>query len=178
MGFVYPAHVALTFLIVMAGTLLSRVPVSSLFACRSGAWGKLANVALGSLTGLVVAICAGLGRNSDSPFQYALLSDPLSIVGITTILLLVLGLPVAGEVFFRGVLFRSLSEYTTAPAAMLGSSFIYVCLWPLYSPTIRLVLAALAAGLFCRTRSLMAPIIASVVLNCLLLIAVLYHVTL
>jgi membrane protease YdiL (CAAX protease family) len=177
LGFFYPARVLLTFLIVTTAAGLCG-PVRSLFVWRPDAWGKLASIALGSLTGVSLAIFAGLRQNSDSTFQYALLSDPLSAVGITTILLLVLGLPVAGEVFFRGVVLRSLSEYTTAPAAIMGSSIIFACFWPLYSPSLRLVFAVLAAGLFYRTRSLIAPIVASAVLNCSLLIAVLYHLTL
>jgi membrane protease YdiL (CAAX protease family) len=177
MGFVYPARVLLIFLLAAAATALcGRLRV--LFVRCLDARGKLASVALGLLTGVAVAIFAGLGRNPDWSFQYALLSDPLSAVGITTVLLLVLGLPVAGEAFFRGVVFRALSEHTTTPAAIVGSSVIFVCLWPLYSPAIRLIFAVLMAGLYYRTRSLAAPIVAGVVLNSSLLIAVLYRLTL
>jgi membrane protease YdiL (CAAX protease family) len=174
LGFVYPARTLSAFLIVaVAAGLCGRI--KSLLVWRLNARGSLENVALGLVTGTAVAIFAGWAQNSDLPYQYALLSDPLSPVGITTILLLMLGLPVVGELFFRGIVFGSLLEHTTVPAAIIGSSIVYACFWPLYGPSVCLVFALLTAGLFYRARSLIAPIVASAVLNCLLLVATLYH---
>jgi membrane protease YdiL (CAAX protease family) len=132
----------------------------------------------GLATGVAVSIVAGLGRNSDALLQRgivfgALLWNPERVFGIASLLLIAIALPVVGEAFYRGIVLRTLTEYTTMPAAILGSSILFACIFPLYSPATRLVFGVLAGGLFYWARNLIAPTVASVALSFSLLVSVL-----
>lgn len=174
--FGYPAE-ALIYLIALAGLICAywRLGLFNRYPVTRARW---KSVLLGLATGVAVSIFAGLGRNSDALPQRviifrALLWNPDRVFGVASLLLVAVALPVVGEVFYRGIVLRTLIDYTTAPAAILGSSILFAYMFPLYNPAARLIFGILVGGLFYWTRSLLAPILACLSLSFSLLISVL-----
>ena len=79
-------------------------------------------------------------------------ADPLFVVAVVGSVLLT---PVAGEVFFRGVLYQALRKRTGVVFATLGSAALFTMLhwWPAMAPEF-LFLGIMLAVAFERTRSL------------------------
>lgn len=123
----------------------------------------LPQIGFGLLLGALVSLfeapfLAHMGTTLGPPI--VLLSRILSPVGAPILLLLLVLLPTAGEIVFRGILFRTLTEHVAIPAAILASSLLFACYWPLFHPLTRFVFAALSAVMYYRTRSLLPSIIA------------------
>lgn len=178
--YAYPAEALIT-LVVLSGVLLAYRPPRTIFAWYPHEHSGWASIVLGMAVGAGLSAFAGLSGNSDARLERGLLSaalvpNPGRATAILSVLLVAAALPIIGEIFFRGVVLRTLAEHTTFPAAILGSSLLFAVLFvPLYGPITRLVFSLLAGSLFYRTRSLIGPILASVTLSCLLLTSVLYR---
>jgi membrane protease YdiL (CAAX protease family) len=92
-----------------------------------------------------------------------LIAHALSPLGVLDLVLIVIALAVGGEVVYQGIVFRTLSEYGNAPAAVLGSSFLFAYICPVLDFPAAIILGIASAVLYYRTRNLLAPITANAV---------------
>lgn len=70
------------------------------------------------------------------------------------------------ELFFGGILFRSLAEYASVPASIIASCLLGAYLWPVGSPFAGVIFGAVSAILFYKSRFLLASIVAATVFLC------------
>ena len=70
---------------------------------------------------------------------------PIRVESVLFVLLFGGALPVATEMVFRGIVFRTLSEYLSRTAAILTSALIFATLWPVFSPPIGVLLGVATA---------------------------------
>lgn len=141
----------------------------------------LAALGFGLGGGLVaVAIGAGLGALleaiglpvSEQPLLEELLSDPANLVKLAP--WIVLAMPIAEEVFFRGYLYRFLAQRVSFPAGLLTSSVLFAVVhMNLSGFLIYLGVGMVFALAYRRTSNLMTPITAHVTYNGLLVLGML-----
>ena len=174
----YTIEALLTFL---ATTLvvLAYAHFRLLFTLRSKTKPLWATIGIGFIMGLVGSYFAGLAHNSDAFQQGVVLSKALVFndgpaLGIVALFVIAVALPIVGELFYRAIVFRTLTEYASLPAAVLGSSILFsFCFLPLYNPLTRVIFGVLAAGIFYWTGTIIAPMVASISFSCSLFISVL-----
>ncbi len=81
--------------------------------------------------------------------------------GLGLALLLVFVLPVAAEIFFRGILLRELLGSISVPSALILSTLLFVLSWPAFNWIAGAALGLGAGFLFYRTRSVLACTVAN-----------------
>jgi membrane protease YdiL (CAAX protease family) len=86
-------------------------------------------------------------------------------------LLVVVGAPICEEYLFRGLLLRSLQRHSGLIRAALVSSVVFALMHPPIACVPVFVLGVAAAVSFGRSRSLLAPVLAHMVYNALLVLA-------
>jgi membrane protease YdiL (CAAX protease family) len=162
---IYPL-VCLLSLLLLLGIIFSYGSIRSILAWEPNRISATTAVTLGLTAGILVAAFAGLSHNSDSIFQGLLFSRAQTLIGVFYLSVILLAVPLAGEVVFRGIIFRTLAERATVPAAFIASSLLFAYLYPLYNFNTRLLFGILASALFYWTKSLIAPMFASIALSC------------
>jgi membrane protease YdiL (CAAX protease family) len=160
------AAMLLLFLLTMLALIWWYRSSGAVFAWNFGK-GTSRAIGIGVFAGLILSLlgCALSYRSPDLSLQVLLLSWGISIKGIPQLLALFVVLPIAGEMVFSGIVFGTLSEHVSIPAAAIGSTLAFAFIWPLFDVATRLLLGLTSAILFYRTRSLVAPIAANVVVT-------------
>ncbi|HXZ42781.1 MAG TPA: CPBP family intramembrane glutamic endopeptidase [Terriglobales bacterium] len=157
------------FIILMLAVALPYRPKSELFrwsspiavgALRSAAWG---------LAGGVVAFAAASPifwyGDRQLYFVRLLIANALSPLGAAGVVLFVVALGLSSELAYRGVVFRTLVETASVPAAVVGSCLLFAWVYPALSFPVATILGVVSALLYYRTRNLIAPIIANIVVT-------------
>jgi hypothetical protein len=75
-------------------------------------------------------------------------------------------LPAASEIVHRGVIFKSFLVSANLPSALLLNAVVFAVVWPLHNWMVGFLLGVATALLYYRFRSVVAPIVANVVLTC------------
>jgi membrane protease YdiL (CAAX protease family) len=156
-------------LIMLAVTLIYR-PKTELFRWSSPrvGFGLLRSIGLGLAGGVAAfALASPVFWFGDRQlfFIRVLIANALSPLGVLHLVLFILALSVTGEIVYRRVVFRTLADYTSVPAAVLGSCLLFAYISPVFSFPFAIILGAVSAILYYKTRNLLAPIIANVVLT-------------
>jgi membrane protease YdiL (CAAX protease family) len=89
----------------------------------------------------------------------------LSWESILVLLIVLLVLPVTIEIFLCHVVIDTLANYVSVPAVLVASSLLFAFLWPVFNSVAAVTLGAISVLLYHRTRSITAPIVASIVLT-------------
>ena len=95
--------------------------------------------------------------------------------GLLGLAVLILGLPVVGELVFRGIALEGLSEHFSFPVAATITCGFYVLFWPALNPLSRLVFAALSAASYRKTGRLLPSVVANAILATASCCAALWH---
>src|SRR2546428_10956296 len=163
----FPA-IMLLFLLAMVAVVLAYRPRRPLIAWPSadGKGGRrpIKNIGLGVLGGLVASALAAplvLPGETRAGFLARAIVDVygMSPGNVLMFLLLAVALPVASEMVFRGIVFRTLTAYASVPAAVIGSSLLFAYFWPVLNWFAGIILGMVSGILYYRTRSLTASII-------------------
>lgn len=171
LGFAYPAT-PVFLLVEMLIVIWIYRPLSGLFDIsqdRAANTRPTKEVLLGTAAGLIVFVLAtpflkDLGtRTTFLAFFPA--SHPAGARSLTYAVLLGLALPTVGEIFFRGIVLRTLKTYAGPTAAILVSTLLFVSLWPLFSVMTTLFLSVAASLLYTWRKNLISPIFASIVMT-------------
>jgi len=138
----------------------------------------LSNIFIGVGSGAAISFFALLfsSNEADSRLEALAVFHSVSWPGALTILLVLVALPILGELVFRGIVFRTLVEHSKVPAAVIASALLFAYFWPIFIPVVRFAFGAVSALTFYRTKSLVPSIIANVVLSLSGCALVLYHV--
>lgn len=150
-------------------------------------WGLLAGVLLFSFNLLTGAITVKIATKLLSPtFVQRLLADERAgvasllastkpIIKQVIMFLLILGAPLAEELFFRGLLIDLWQEKVGAKQAVFYSALLFAVMHFYLLQFIPVLLAGLCLGfLFLRTEDLLVPILAHAVVNGLVLVSWLF----
>lgn len=89
----------------------------------------------------------------------------LSWSAILVLLIALLVLPVTIEIVVCRITFDTLAHHASVPVTIVASSLFFAFLWPIFNSTIATILGAISSLLYHRTRSLIAPIVACIVLT-------------
>jgi membrane protease YdiL (CAAX protease family) len=135
------------------------VPVATNSVRRS----LLRNIGFGVLAGLVALLAALPSLLADNPSIFAsfLINHLYGASDLALLVILIFLLPVASEVFFRGVLLRQLMEVMSVAAALVVSTLLSSSYYLTFGPIPALALGLVAGILFYRTGSVLACIIAN-----------------
>lgn len=158
------------FLPVMLTVVLFYSPKSELFRWPSttpaSVVGVLRSTALGLAGGLAAFAVASpvfwLGDRHIGAIQM-LMARALSQLPILALIALIVGLAVTSEIVCRGIGSRTLANYASTPAAILGSGSLFAAIYPVFSFPVALILGIACAYLYYRSRNLLAPIVANAV---------------
>jgi len=102
----------------------------------------------------------GIGTAGDQIAQIINYNHSAMLMIPITILLIIF-VAVITELFFRGIVFRSLAEYSTMPAATVVSCLLCSLVWPIYNPTAGIVLGVVSSILFYRTGKILPSVVAN-----------------
>lgn len=161
-----------TFVLVMVAVCFLYRPLQSIFFFDTDAkrnqQAHLGAVAWGLISGLTAFILTIPISTHGDPHTSALAhlmlqTYELAPLGIAGFLLIVLAVPISSEAVFRGIIFKSLVQYMSVPAAVIISSALFAYMWPVLNVQTALVIAITTSLLYYYTRSLLAPIIADAV---------------
>ncbi len=129
---------------------------------------SMRNIASGIVGGLAVFL-AGLpmllALDSHAGFIALLANGFFSIRTVLLAVLLGAVVPITTEVVFRGIVFKTLWERTSLTAALIASSVTFAYVWPVFDAGIAILLGAVTAILYYRSRSLLPAIVANVVVT-------------
>ena len=127
--------------------------------------GVFRSVGLGLAAGIAAFALASpifwLGGDTQLESIRLLVAHALSPLRVLDLVLLVIALAGGGEVVYRGIVFRTLAQYSSVPAAMLGSCFLFAYIFPVLDFSAAIILGIASAILYDRTRNLLAPITAN-----------------
>lgn len=98
-------------------------------------------------------------------FIRLLIANALSPLGVLGVAVFLIALAISGEVVYRAVVFKSLAESASVPAAVVGSCLLFAYICPVLSFPAGVILGVVSAILYYRTRNLLAPIVANIVLT-------------
>ena len=159
----------LIFVLAMLVVTLPYRPKAELFRWPSSRplVGVFGSIGLGLAAGVTAFALASpifwLGEDTQLESVRLLIAHALSPLGVLDLVLLVIALAVGGEVVYRGIVFRTVAEYASLPAAMLGSCFLFAYICPVFSFPAAIILGIASAILYYTTRNLLAPITANAV---------------
>ncbi len=95
--------------------------------------------------------------------------------GLLELALLILGLPVVGELVFRGIALEELRKHFSFPVAAAITCGMYAVFWPALNPLSRVVFAALSVTSYRKTGGLLASIVGNAILATASCFAALWH---
>ena len=163
------------FILVMPTVILAYRPKSELFRwsfvkstspIAPATTGVFPSLVLGLGYGLAAFALASpifwLGDRHIGAIQM-LMARALSPLPVLVLIVLIVGLAVTGEIVSRGIVLRTLVNYASTPAAILGSGALFAAIYPVFSFPVALILGIASGILYFRTRNLLAPIIANAV---------------
>jgi membrane protease YdiL (CAAX protease family) len=84
---------------------------------------------------------------------------------ILVLVLFAILLPTSSEIVFRGIIFKAFLESSSVAPAVLLSAFAFALVWPIFNPTIGLLLGFATALLYHRFRNVFPAIVANAVLT-------------
>lgn len=135
-----------------------------------GPFGKktLFNAAVGVAVGLIasVAVLPVAFGKPDLFLEWTVVFSAYEMRpwGLLGLALLLLGLPLVGELVFRGIALEGLQKHFSFPVAALASCIMYVLFWPALNPLSRFVFAALAALSYRKTGNVFSSVIGNAIL--------------
>jgi membrane protease YdiL (CAAX protease family) len=185
--YTYPATL-IVYLLAMAAIGFAYRPMRSVFVwdtdARPPVEGALRHVAYGLIGGLICCITAApiMWRHGGSNVGFLVdtIADAYgaSAGSFLMVLLLAVALPIASEIVFRGIVFRSLTRHVSVPAAVVASTLLFVLWWPVLGWYGSITLGVVSAMLYLRTRTLTASIVSDGVLtvgSAVLILIIAYH---
>src|ERR1051325_2483737 len=128
--------------------------------------GWVQSISLGILGGTVALLLGGLtvwfgwGADRLRSIEW-LIADALSPGPIFVLLVVIFALAFTSEVVFRGIVFKTLAQYTTIPAAVLASCLLFACFFPVLGFMAAIILGVMSSTLYYRTKNLIAPVTAN-----------------
>jgi membrane protease YdiL (CAAX protease family) len=160
---------ALLFALTMLAVSLLYHPKSELFHWSqptSRPVGIFRSIGFGLLGGMAAFALASpifwlVGSRTE--FIPSLIANALSPLRVLELVFFVIVLAVSSEVVYRGVVFRTLTDYANTPAAVLGSCMLFAIICPVLSFPSAIILGVASAILYYRTRSLLASITANAI---------------
>ena len=163
----------LSFGLAMLVVILAYHPRSELFRWSSASvtppavTGTLWSIVVGATYGAAAFVVASpvfwwLGDRHLGSIRLSI-GGALSPLRVAEPIFLIIVLAVCSEVVCRGVVFRTLANYATTPAAILGSALVFASIYPVLSFAVAMILGSVCALLYYRTRNLLAPIVANAV---------------
>lgn len=168
--YLYPG-VMVIYLMIVVGLIaiswpMARISVFSSFSKRGAA--ALTDVILGLLVGIVMSLTAlpfwMYGDNRASFIAFYVSHLP-SLGSILVLALLFVALPLCSEVFFRGVLFRALTQRWNAISGLVVSSIMFALFWPVFGIGISIAVGFLSGIVFYRTRSIIPSAVGSFIVT-------------
>ena len=123
------------------------------------------NVRLGFFAGLVALLATlptFLGNHRPSDAVMFLANHFYSASGLGLLLLQVLLIPVAAEIFFHGILLRQLLESISVVSSLIVSTLLFTLSWLAFNLIAAAALGLAAGVVFYRTRSVLACVVANV----------------
>jgi membrane protease YdiL (CAAX protease family) len=164
----YSAFIDSLFLLMqLAVLLLFFRPLPTVFASRSSENPTnrpvIARIGLGFLAGLVTFLAGAsfVGGPQSSTLGTFVANHLFSVSAVVLVVLVVVLLPLASEIFFRGIFFRQLLESMPLAPALILSTALFTWAWPMFNSIAALALGLLSGVLFYRTRSVLACIVAN-----------------
>lgn len=167
-GFWYRATCLLFALTTFAVTL-SYHPKSEIFR-----WSRPADRPTGIFRSIGLGLVGGVAAlapaspifwlvGSRTEFIPWLIVEDLSPFRVFELVFFVIILAVSGEVVYRGVVFRTLADYASTPAAVLGSCMLFAFICPVLTFPSAIILGVASAILYHRTRNILASITANAI---------------
>jgi membrane protease YdiL (CAAX protease family) len=119
------------------------------------------NAGVGFLAGFIALLITlpVLLRSAPSELATLLANNFYTGTGVGLALLVFLFLPIAAEIFFRGILIKQLLESISVPAALIISTLLFIFCWPGFSWIAAGVLGLVTGFAFYRTKSLLACVV-------------------
>jgi membrane protease YdiL (CAAX protease family) len=159
-------------LVEMLAVLSIFRPISQPIRNQSGRGGRrvaLENIGIGIVAGLCgFALMIPFWRATQAVLliRHTFLSDDSSgFYGALVILLFGFLLPVTTELVFRGVAQNAFEAHMKPGAAMAASAVLFASLWYVFGSPFALVLGLVAAGLYRWKKSVLACIVANIVMT-------------
>ena len=152
-------------------------PIRNLFAWDKRltkiSWRSISKqVFLGVLAGLLVSLLSAPFPITHKGAQFGDVAGHLSgsnsaYLFIPIFILLVSAIAICTEVFFRGIVMRSLTEYSNLSSSIIASCFLSAYLWSFDRPAgTAVILGAVSGILFYKTRFLLSSMLATMVFLC------------
>lgn|ERR1700691_1380110 len=164
----YSAFIDSLFLLTqLAVLLLFFRPLPKVFASRSAEDSAnrpiIGRIGLGFLAGLITFLAGAsfVGGPQSSTLGTFLANHFFSVSAMMLVVLVVVLLPVASEIFFRGIFFRQLLESMPLIPALILSTALFTWAWPMFNSIAAIALGLLTGVLYYRTRSILACIVAN-----------------
>ena len=160
---------SLWFALTMLAVSLPYRPKSEIFRWSSPAsriHGTFRSIGLGLVGGVAaLALASPIFWLVDKRLEFipSLIADALSPLRVLELVFFIIVLAVSSEVAYRGVVFRTLADYASTPAAVFGSCLLFASIYPVLSLPSAIVLGVISAILYNRTCNLLAPIAANAV---------------
>ena len=167
-GFWYRAT-CLLFALTMLAVTLPYHPKSEIFR-----WSQPTDRPMGIFRSIGLGLAGGVAAlafaspifwlvGSRTEFIPSLIADALSPLRVFELVFFTIILAVSSEVVYRGVVFRTLVDYASIPAAVLGSCMLFAFIFPVLSFPSAIILGGTSAILYYRTRNLLASITANAI---------------
>ncbi len=160
---------SLLFALTMLAVTLPYHPKSEIFRWSSPTFrpiGLLRSIGMGLAGGVAaLALASPLFWLVDKRLEFvpSLIADALSPLRVFELVFFIIVLAVSSEVVYRGVVFRTLADYASTSAAVLGSCLLFASICPVFSFPNAVILGIVSAILYSRTRNLLASITANAV---------------
>lgn len=123
-------------------------------------------IVLGLMTGLValsIAVPMLLWGQRRSALATFLLDHLYGFAGLALLVVILILLPVAAEILFRGIFLARLLEITTIGPALILTSLLFAWTWQVLNPAAAIVVSVGSGFLFYRTRSILSCAVANCV---------------
>jgi membrane protease YdiL (CAAX protease family) len=167
-GFWYRAT-CLLFALTMLAVTFPYHPKSEIFR-----WSRPTDRPTGIFRSIGLGLVAGVAAlalaspifwlvGSRTEFIPSLIADALSPLRVSELVFFITIVAVSSEVVYRGVVFRTLVDYASTPAAVLGSCMLFAFICPVLSFPSAIILGGASAILYYRTRNLLASITANAI---------------
>lgn len=163
------AILMLFFVVTMAAIVLVYRPATSVWHWSPERPSRsIINIASGLAGGLAAfgaSLPILLHGDKDAGFVALIITNSTSPSGFLPFLLVTIAVPITSEMVFRGIVFKTLTERVTVPAAVVASCLLFAYFSPVFGFTRGMVLGVISAALFYRTRSLIPAVIANMFLT-------------
>jgi membrane protease YdiL (CAAX protease family) len=164
----YSAFIDSLFLLTQLAVLMFFFrPLPSIIAARSSENSanrpKIAHIGLGFLAGLVAFLAGAsfIGGPQSSTLGTFLANHFFTVSSLVLIVLVAVLIPVASEIFFRGIFFRQLLDSMPLVSSLILSTALFAWAWPMFNSIAAIALGILSGLLYYRTRSILACVVAN-----------------